>query len=414
MEELKILLKNIHKDESKKLETYISGGGYEALQKALSKKPDDIVETVKKSGLRGRGGAGFPAAVKWNFIPRDCSQPVYLIANADEGEPGTFKDHILMEKDPHLLIEGMLIAGYAVHSFQGFIYIRGEFAEIAQILEQAIAEARQAGYLGKNILKSGFNFDINVYRGAGSYVCGEETALIESLEGKRGQPRLKPPYPAASGLYGSPTVVNNVETLACLPFIVREGPERFASIGIPGNTGTKLFCISGEVNKPGCYEFPLGVPLLNLVYDVAGGIRGDRKLKAVIPGGLSTPVLSAREADVLMDFDSLAAAGTMLGSAGVIVLSENASIPEIALRTARFYANESCGQCTPCREGTGKLRLLLERIFLGSGEADDIRRIMKICTSLKGISLCPLGDAAFLPIFNFVEKFHGEFEALIR
>lgn len=414
MKELRILLKNTEKSDSHKLKTYESGRGYESLRKALLLQPQDIINEVKASGLRGRGGAGFPTGRKWEFISDVKEKPVYLICNADEGEPGTFKDRVILEKNPHLLIEGMVISGFAIRANLGFIYIRGEFSGIAGILEGAIDEAMREGLLGKNIMGSGFEFDIHIYKGAGSYVCGEETALIESLEGKRGQPRLKPPYPAKEGLYKCPTIVNNVETLACIPSIVREGALAFASIGKHGNTGTKLFPVSGDVEKPGCYEYPMGVPLHTLIYEAAGGIRNEMELKAVIPGGLSTPVLTALESNIDMDYDSLARAGSMLGSGGIIVLSKSALIPAIAHKTAAFYADESCGQCTPCREGLRKLRFILEKLVNDNGNKESLNQIERLCKYIRGASLCPLADAAVLPMNAFIGKFRPEFEAMLR
>lgn len=394
------------------LKSYLADGGYQALEKALALPPQAIVEEVKASVLRGRGGAGFPAGVKWSFVPKGGERPVYLICNADEGEPGTFKDRQIMEYDPHLLLEGMTIAGYAIGARLGFIYIRGEFGWLADILEQAAEEARKKGKLGRDILGRGVQFDVVVHRGAGAYVCGEETALIESLEGKRGNPRIKPPFPAAEGLYGCPTVVNNVETLACVPYVIREGAAAFRKIGTPNNFGPKIFGISGHVNRPGVYEYPLGTPLTELL-KAAGGVRGT--LKGVIVGGLSVPILTAKEARGLaMDYDSCLKHGTMLGSGGIIVLNETASIPQVALRTARFYAHESCGQCTPCREGSRLIEALLRRLVAGSGEKADVDRLLRMCATIKGSTLCPTGDAFAMPIEAMVAKYRKEFEALVK
>jgi len=407
-----VLLRGRGRKDSVRLESYVADGGYQALEKALAGSPQAVVEEVKASVLRGRGGAGFPTGVKWGFVPKGTDKPVYLICNADEGEPGTFKDRQIMEYDPHLLLEGMAIAGYAIGARLGFIYIRGEFGWIADILEKAAAEARQAGKLGPNILGKGVAFDVVVHRGAGAYVCGEETALIESLEGKRGNPRIKPPFPAAEGLYGSPTVVNNVETLACVPYIVREGAAAFRQMGTPNNFGPKIFGISGHVNHPGVYEYPLGTPLAALL-KAAGGVKGT--FKAVIVGGLSVPILTASEARGLaMDYDSCLKHGTMLGSGGIIVLNETASIPRVALRTIRFYAHESCGQCTPCREGSRLIEALLARLVEGKGEKADIDRVASMCATIKGSTLCPTGDAFAMPIEAMVVKFRKEFEALTR
>jgi NADH-quinone oxidoreductase F subunit len=394
------------------IDTYIKSGGYQALERALAMSPENIVAEVKAANLRGRGGAGFPAGVKWGFLPKDGGKPIYLVCNADEGEPGTFKDRQIMEYDPHLLIEGMIIAGHAIGAKLGFIYIRGEFAWIAEILERAIEQARSRGLLGKSIMGKCVEFDIIVHLGAGAYVCGEETALIESLEGKRGNPRLKPPFPAVVGLYGCPTIVNNVETLALVPYIVEHGAQAFMKFGTPNNFGPKIFGISGHVHRPGAYEFPLGTPLATLL-DAAGGVVG--KLKAVIVGGLSVPILTAQEAEGLaMDYDSCQKKGTMLGSGGIIVMNETASIPEIALRTIRFYAHESCGQCTPCREGSDTIASLLARNVAGQGTSADIDLILKLCAGVTGSTLCPTGEAFAMPIEAMVTKFRDEFEARVR
>jgi NADH-quinone oxidoreductase subunit F len=391
-----------------KIDTYVANGGYSALKKALSMKPEEVVEEVKTSGIRGRGGAGFPAGVKWGFIPKD-KKPVYLVCNADEGEPGTFKDRYIIEKVPHLLLEGIAISSYAVKANFALIYIRWEYVKGAEILKNAIREAREKGYLGKNILGSGFDLEIVVHRGAGAYICGEETALLESAEGKRGNPRVKPPFPASVGLYNSPTVINNVETLASIPFIIEKGGKWFASIGTPKSTGFKLFAVSGHVKKPGVYEKPMGYPLLKLINEDCGGIREGRKLKAVIPGGTSTPPLTAEEADVTLDFESLQQKGSMLGSGAIIVMDDSTCMVYVAKKLADFYSHESCGQCTPCREGMPWLREILTRIENGNGEEDDIPLLMDICNGIIGRTLCPLGDAGALPILNYVKKFQDEF-----
>jgi len=391
-----------------KIDTYVANGGYSALKKALSMKPEEVIEEVKTSGIRGRGGAGFPAGVKWGFIPKD-KKPVYLVCNADEGEPGTFKDRYIIEKVPHLLLEGIAISSYAVKANFALIYIRWEYVRGAEILKNAIREAREKGYLGKNILGSGFDLEIVVHRGAGAYICGEETALLESAEGKRGNPRVKPPFPASVGLYNSPTVINNVETLASIPFIIEKGGKWFASIGTPKSTGFKLFAVSGHVKKPGVYEKPMGYPLLKLINEDCGGIREGRKLKAVIPGGTSTPPLTAEEADVTLDFESLQQKGSMLGSGAIIVMDDSTCMVYVAKKLADFYSHESCGQCTPCREGMPWLREILTRIENGNGEEDDIPLLMDICNGIIGRTLCPLGDAGALPILNYVKKFQDEF-----
>lgn len=404
-----VLLKRRGKNDPS-ITGYIADGGYKSLDKGLAAKPKDIVAMVKESFLRGMGGAGFPTGAKWEFLPKDTAgKPIYLICNADEGEPGTFKDRQIMQYDPHLLIEGMVLAGYAIGAKMGFIYIRGEFAYIAEILETAISQAKEQGKLGSDIAGSGFNFDIVVHRGAGAYVCGEETALIESLEGKRGDPRLKPPFPAVEGLYGCPTIVNNVETLSSVPFIVGQGPDAYKKFGSSNNYGFKIFGVSGHVNRPGAYEFAMGTPLKDIL-DAAGGVKG--KLKAVIVGGLSVPILTAAETkDLKMDFDSCLQADTMFGSGGIIVMNDTAEMPKIALRTIRFYKHESCGQCTPCREGTWFVEHLVRGLVEGRGSKGDIDRILDLCETVKGSTLCPTGDAYAMPIIAMIEKFRGEFVA---
>ncbi|RME26082.1 MAG: NADH oxidoreductase (quinone) subunit F, partial [Deltaproteobacteria bacterium] len=365
---------------------------------------------VKAANLRGRGGAGFPAGVKWSFVPRDSQKPVYLCVNADEGEPGTFKDRAIMEHDPHAVIEGAIIASRAIGAHLAFIYVRGEFKKPIRRLSQALTEARQQGYLGKNILGSGYDLEMWVHPGAGAYVCGEETALIESNEGHRGMPRLKPPFPAQVGLFGGPTVVNNVETLANVPHIINRGAEWFASLGVEKNGGTKLFGVSGHVKRPGLYELPMGVSLFEIIFDHAGGMREGHELKAVIPGGSSTPVLTPEEIDVSMDFDSLAKAGSMLGSGAIIVMDETTCIPRVAARLAKFYAHESCGQCTPCREGVPWIHMLLDRIEEGRGKPGDIDLVLDVCDNIQGHTVCPLGDACAMPVRAMVKKFRHEFE----
>ncbi|MBN1944416.1 MAG: NADH-quinone oxidoreductase subunit NuoF [Bradymonadales bacterium] len=393
------------------IDVYLQTGGYQALPKALKMAPGEVMGEVKAANIRGRGGAGFPAGVKWGFLAKGTGKPTYLICNADEGEPGTFKDRQILQYDPHLLIEGMVISGYAIGAALGFIYIRGEFAWIANILEGALKQARARGFLGKGILGGDFDFDIIVHLGAGSYVCGEETALIESLEGKRGNPRLKPPFPAVVGLYGGPTIVNNVETLALVPYCVEQGAQAFMKFGTPNNFGPKIFGISGHVHRPGAYEYPLGTKLETLL-EAAGGVVG--QLKAVIVGGLSVPILKAEETEgLVMDYDTCLKRGTMLGSGGIMVMNETTSIPEVALRAIRFYAHESCGQCTPCRQGSHTIAVLLERIVHGQGSIQDIDQVLELCQAIKGSTLCPTGDAFAIPIEAMVTKFRGEFEALV-
>ena len=394
------------------LESYFGQGGYKPLKKALALKPAEIIEEVKKSGLRGRGGAGFPTGLKWSFIPAGAEGPRYLVCNADESEPGTFKDRELLRKNPHALIEGMAIAGYAIGAAHGYIYIRGEFAAEADLLEKAVAAARAKGFVGKNILGSGFNFELFVHRGAGAYICGEETALLESIEGFKGQPRLKPPFPAVKGLFGSPTVINNVETLAAVPAIIDKGGAWYAAIGTPKSPGTKLFCVSGPVNKPGVYELPLGTPFRDLLEKNCGGMKEGKKLKAVIPGGSSVPVLTAEEVwGVKLDYEAIALAGSMLGSGGVIIIDESQCMVKLLGVLARFYHHESCGQCTPCREGCGWIEKLVSRLEEGEGSPADIDTLYSVAEGMLGRTICPLADAMAMPVMSFVKKFRSEFEA---
>ena len=409
--EVRVLTRRFGLPDSQSVDTYLATGGYTALRMALEMKPEDIIEEIKTSNLRGRGGAGFPMGLKWGFVPRASAKPKYIVVNADEGEPGTCKDRLLIENDPHQLLEGMLIAGLAVNAHAGYIYVRGEYRYLIEILDRAIGEATREGFLGKDILGSGFDFPIYTHTGAGSYECGEESALLESLEGKRGVPRIRPPFPAAAGLYQCPTALNNVESISAAPAIIRDGGAAFAALGTPKNGGTRLFCISGHVNKPGVYELPMGFNLLRMIHDVAGGMRGGKKLKAVIPGGSSCPVLKAEECDLAMDFDTLAKAGSMLGSGGVIVMDEDTCMVRAAQRIMRFYAHESCGWCIPCREGTMWLRKLLTRFHDGGGITSDIGLIGDIAKNMLGRSFCPLGDAAAMPTISIVEKFREEFEA---
>ena len=406
-----ILTKSIHKPNSHSIDVYLAGGGYRSLEKALKgMTPDQVIDEVKKSGIRGRGGAGFPMGVKWGFVPKD-GKPHYMVCNADESEPGTFKDRVIIEKDPHLLIEGIIIGSYAIRSSLAFIYIRGEYVYGGKVLEKALAEAYAKGFLGKNILGTGYDLDIILHRGAGAYICGEETALMDSVEGKRGNPRLKPPFPAQVGILKRPTNVNNVETLANVPAIIEKGGEWYGKIGREKNTGTKLYCLSGHIKKPGVYELPLGISLRELIYNYGGGmLRDDKKLKAIIPGGSSVPVLTADKVDVLMDFDSLMAAGSMLGSAGVIVMDETVCMVKAIHRITKFYAHESCGQCTPCREGMGWMEKILRRMESGGGARGDIELLYDIAKNIIGNTICPLGDAGAMPVMSFVERFRDEFE----
>jgi len=400
------------RDKVAELEGYFAAGGYRALKKALAMEPAAVIDEVKKSGLRGRGGAGFPAGLKWSFIPKDAPGPRYLVCNADEGEPGTFKDRELILKNPHALIEGMAIAGHAIGAATGYIYIRGEFVAETVKLEKAIAAARAKGFLGRNILGTGTDFELHVHRGAGAYICGEETALLESLEGFKGQPRLKPPFPAVKGLFAGPTVINNVETLAAVPAIIERGGDWYAAIGSGKSTGTKLFCVSGPVNKPGVYELPLGVTFKELLEKSCGGMKEGKRLKAVIPGGSSTPVLTAEEAwMVKLDYESLAAAGSMLGSGAVIVIDDSQCMVKLLQVLARFYHHESCGQCTPCREGCGWLEKLLNKLESGRGTKKDIDTIVSVAENMMGRTICALADAMAMPAISFVKKFRSEFEA---
>jgi NADH-quinone oxidoreductase subunit F len=397
---------------SNKIEVYLKHDGYQALEKALKQMtPDQIIDEVKKSNLRGRGGAGFPAGMKWSFVPKETGgKPKYIIANGDESEPGTSKDRPLMEMDPHQLIEGMVIAGRAVGAQRGYIYIRGEYRYVLDIVEAAIVEAYAKGYLGKNILGSGFDFDLIVHTGAGAYECGEESALMESLEGKRGYPRIRPPFPAVVGLYGCPTVINNVETLSSVPAVILRGAEWYAGLGTPKNGGTRLFAVSGHVNRPGIYELPMGFNMKRMIEEVAGGVPSGKKIKAVVPGGSSCPLLTGDEIDIAMDFDSVAKAGSMLGSGGTVVLDEDTCMVDFARRIMHFYAHESCGWCIPCREGTAWLRQVLDRFHDGGGRSEDIPLIDELAKNMLGRTFCPLGDAAAMPTISIVKKWRNEFE----
>jgi NADH-quinone oxidoreductase subunit F len=404
-----VLLKNINTPDSHRIDVYIKNGGYQAFSNALKMQTDALIQMVKDSGLRGRGGAGFSTGLKWGFITKDPTIPKYLCCNADEGEPGTFKDRAIIEKDPHQLIEGMAIACYAIGAQTAYIYIRGEFDFGARRLEQAISEAREKGYLGKNILGSNFNCDIYVHKGAGAYICGEETALLESIEGKRGQPRIKPPFPAQVGLFAKPTVINNVETLACIPHIVNRGPKWFASIGPEKSPGPKIFGVSGHVKKPGLYELPMGTTAREVIYTHAGGVRDDRKLKAFIPGGVSAPMLTEKDLDTPMDFDSMATKGTMLGSAGVIVMDDTTCIVKVAMRTMGFFRHESCGKCTPCREGTDWTYKVLHRIEHSQGKEGDVELLESLCGNIFGRTFCPLADGAVMALRGALKNFREEF-----
>ncbi|HSN90309.1 MAG TPA: NADH-quinone oxidoreductase subunit NuoF [Anaeromyxobacteraceae bacterium] len=409
MSETLILTRRWGKPDSAALSTYRADGGYRTLEKALGMDPAAIVEEVKKSNLRGRGGAGFATGLKWTFLPKDV-RPRYLTVNADESEPGTFKDRYIIEHDPHLLLEGIAITCLALDIHLAYVYIRGEFARQARILEKAIQEARDAGILGQKLLgKKDFDLDVHVHRGAGAYICGEESALLESLEGKKGYPRLKPPFPAVVGLWGKPTIINNVETIANVPWIVEQGGAAFAALGVGKSGGTRLFCVSGHVNRPGVYERPVHYNLKKLIDEDCGGVVGGRKVKGVIPGGSSAPVLAGHEIDVSMEFDALKAAGTMAGSGGVIVFDDSTCMVRALARIAKFYAEESCGQCTPCREGTPWMERIVERIEHGHGTAEDVAKLEQVAGSVMGNTICALGDAAAMPVLSFVKKFRDEF-----
>src|SRR5215510_14088112 len=410
-----VLTSHVNEPNSYTLDFYMKNlRGYEGLRKALTLKPNDIIEQVKASGLRGRGGAGFPTGMKWQFVLKDTPKPKYICCNADESEPGTFKDHVLMERNPHLLIEGCAIACYAIGAKVAYIYIRGEFYHVQQILEAELEKAYKAGYVGKNILGSGFDCDVYVHRGAGAYEAGEETALIESLEGKRAQPRLKPPFPAVEGLYNCPTAVNNVETLCNVPPIVLNGAEWFAALGPEKNGGPKLFCVSGHVKRPGVYEASMNTTLRELIYDHAGGIRGDRELKAIIPGGSSVPLLLPDQLDIPASFDSIQKAGSLLGSAGIIVLDDTTCMVWLAENLLHFYRHESCGKCTPCREGTDWLYRLLHRMTQGKATEKDITLLQSVANQINGKTLCAFGDAAATPVLTTLKWFKPEFEAYVK
>ena len=407
----RLLTKDFELDGLSRIETYLARGGYRSAVKALKDmSPPAVLEEMKKANLRGRGGAGFPAGVKWGFIPARTDKLKYLCVNADEGEPGTFKDRYLMSHNPHLLLEGMIITSYCVGIHEAFIYVRGEYEAVAQRLEQAVAEATARGYLGSHVAGTEFRLDVHVHRGAGAYICGEETALLESLEGKRGYPRLKPPFPASVGLFQCPTVINNVETLCNIPFIILHGAEAFTGRGLPRDGGTRIFGVSGPVNRPGCYELPVGTPLREIIFRQAGGMKDGKKLKAVIPGGLSAPVLREDEIDVPMDCESLSAAGSMLGSGAIIVIDQATSMLQVLVKMAKFYAHESCGQCTPCRIGTSWIDKIVRRLASGQGREGDVEDIKRLALNIKGRTLCPLGDAAALPILALIAKFRSELE----
>ena len=411
----KVLLQHAEHPDSTSLDFYLGHGGYEGARRALREhEPDQVIDLVKESNLRGRGGAGFPCGLKWSFVPKTTRKPRYLVINADESEPGTFKDRVLLEKDPHQIIEGAIIAAHAIQAHVAYCYVRGEFTEGYRVMENAIADAYSRGILGKSVLETKFRLDITLHRGAGAYICGEETGLLSSIEGMRGLPKIKPPFPAVEGLFRCPTVINNVETLANLPHILLRGPRWFKSIGPEKSPGPKLFCLSGHIERPGTYELPMGFNLKDLIHDVGGGVWKGRRLKAVIPGGSSARVLTDAEIDVPMDFESLVQKGTMLGSGGVIVMDESTDMVDALYNILRFYHHESCGQCTPCREGTGWLTKIVGRIRAGRGRMEDLDLLLDICDRMVGKTICVLADAAAFPCESIVTKFRGEFEERIR
>ncbi|MGL5631852.1 MAG: NADH-quinone oxidoreductase subunit NuoF [Azovibrio sp.] len=406
-----VLMAGLDGDNTWRLKDYVARGGYEMLKKILAEKipQEQVIAEIKTSVLRGRGGAGFPTGLKWSFMPRSFPGDKYVVCNTDEGEPGTFKDRDIIRYNPHSVIEGMVIAAYAMGAVRGYNYIHGEIWEMYKRFEDALDEARAAGLLGENILGSGFDFDLFAHHGYGAYICGEETALLESIEGKKGQPRFKPPFPASFGLYGKPTTINNTETFASIPFILNMGGENFLNLGKPNNGGTKLFSVSGHVNRPGNYEIPLGTPFSTLL-EMCGGMRGGRKLKAVIPGGSSSPVLPGDVMmDCTMDYDSIAKAGSMLGSGAVIVMDESTCMVKSLERLSFFYYEESCGQCTPCREGTNWLYKVVHRIENGLGRPDDLDLLGSVTTNIMGRTICALGDAASMPVQSFIKHFRDEF-----
>ena len=424
IQEKRLILQDIDKEKSETIAVYEKGGGYQALKTILVDEkskwdPDTIIEEIKKSNLRGRGGAGFPTGLKWSFVPKNSKAPKYVVCNADESEPGTFKDRVIIEKIPHGMIEGMIICGLALKSYHGFIYVRGEFYHGWEVIEKAIEEAYKKNYLGDNIMGSGRSFHLSTFRGAGAYICGEETALLESLEGKRGHPRLKPPFPAVKGLYASPTVVNNVETFCAIPHIIRMGGKSYAQLGLrPDKSGgTKVYSISGNIKNPGVYEVSLGVKLIDIINDIAGGVPNGRKLKAVIPGGSSTPILTHEEVEdeAIMDYEGMMEKGTFLGSGGLIILDDSVDMVEFAYRVAYFYAHESCGQCTPCREGSRWVKDIIFRIRESKAQQSDIDTLLDFTDNMSnGTTICAFSDAVVMGVTPIVKKFRQEFEAKLQ
>ncbi|MBF0504868.1 MAG: NADH-quinone oxidoreductase subunit NuoF [Candidatus Omnitrophica bacterium] len=411
----KVVSRHFDQENSHSFINYLKDNGYRAARKALTQMtPASVIDEVKKSNLRGLGGAGFPTGVKWSFIPQASPKPKYLVVNGDEGEPGTFKDKYILQQDPHALIEGIIITCYAIGSHKAYVYVRGEYEKPLQALLTAVEEAYKAGFLGQAVMGSEFDIDVVVHQGAGAYICGEETALLESLEGKKGFPRLKPPFPAVVGLFGCPTVINNVETIACVAPIINKGAEWFAKLGCEKNGGNRLFCVSGHVHKPGVYELPNGTTLRAIIYEHAGGVLNGNKLKAVIPGGISAPILTPDQIDVKMDFDSLKAIGTMAGSGGIIVMDETTDMVWAAMIAARFYANESCGQCSPCREGSGWAYRNIKRIYEGTARPYDLKNLAGIVNNIGGNTICPFGDALTMCVGSYISKFRSEFENKIK
>jgi NADH-quinone oxidoreductase subunit F len=409
-DEVKVISKRFGQGAAN-IDRYIELDGYKAVQKALAQGSEWIINEVKASNLRGRGGAGFPTGMKWSFVPKQSAKPKYVLCNGDESEPATCKDHMIFLEDPHAIIEGVMIAAIAINSHMGYIYLRGEYRYLIEIMEEAVKQAYARGYAGKNIFGSGYDLDLAVHSGAGAYEVGEESALMESLEGKRGVPRIRPPFPAVVGLYGGPTVINNAETLASVPHIVLGGGEWYANIGTPKNGGTRLFQLSGHINRPGVYELPLGYSLRKMIEDIGGGVWKGRKLKAVVPGGSSVPILKADEIDLPMDFDSCMKAGTFLGSGGVVTIDDHTCIVKFLQRTIHFYQHESCGWCIPCREGTDWLKKTIDRFHAGAGTMQDIDNLLYLGENMLGRTFCPLGDAAAMPVIGMVKKFREEFEA---
>lgn len=414
VKEVKILSAKFDIKDAHKIKVAQKHGAYSTLDKLFAMQPEDVIELVKSSGLRGRGGAGFPSGVKWSFLPKNTGKPVYLAVNSDESEPATFKDRYILVKDPHMMIEGIIICSYAIGSHETYIYIRGEYTTQVKALQAAIDEAYKAGYLGDKVAGHDFKLNVTVHRGAGAYVCGEETALLESIEGKKGQPRSKPPFPAVAGLYGCPTIINNVQSIASLPFIITNGADAYKAYGTEKSAGTHLFGISGHVEKPGMYELPLGLPLLEVIEKIAGGVWKGRKLKGVIPGGSSTPVLLPEEAKtVTLDYESMAAHKTMFGSGGIVVLDETVDIVQLVKNLIDFYHHESCGQCTPCREGLGWMLKIVKKILKGDGRMADINLLRELCDNIEMKTVCVLSAACTMPVRSYLDKFRHEFEAYV-